>query len=54
MPEVLPKIVAVVKAPLLDICATYISQCIQQKKSIRYLVPEPVRLEIEKAGYYLY
>jgi nicotinate-nucleotide adenylyltransferase len=54
MPEVLPKNVAVVKAPLLDISATYIRQCIQQKKSIRYLVPEPVRLEIEKAGYYLH
>lgn len=54
MPEVLPKNVAVVKAPLLDISATYIRQCIQEKKSIRYLVPEPVRLEIEKAGYYLH
>ncbi|MGC8751398.1 nicotinate (nicotinamide) nucleotide adenylyltransferase [Hydrotalea sp.] len=54
MPDKLPNNVSIVKAPLLDISATYIRHCIQEKKSIRYLVPEPVRLEIEKAGYYLH
>jgi nicotinate-nucleotide adenylyltransferase len=39
-------------APLLDISATTIRQLIKQKKSIRYLVPEAVREEIEKSGYY--
>lgn len=29
-------------APLLDISATYIRQCIKKNLSIRYLVPEPV------------
>lgn len=30
------------EAPLLDISATYIRQCIKKGKSVRYLVPEPV------------
>ncbi|KXK24033.1 MAG: nicotinate-nucleotide adenylyltransferase [Bacteroidetes bacterium OLB12] len=34
--------VHIVDAPLLDISATYIRNCIRQNKSIRYLVPEPV------------
>lgn len=41
-----------VKAPLLEISATHIRQLIQDGKSIRYLVPENVREEIEKGGYY--
>lgn len=45
--------VTVVQAPLLDISATYIRQCIQSKKSIRYLVPEPVESIIHQKGYYL-
>ncbi|WP_298299142.1 nicotinate (nicotinamide) nucleotide adenylyltransferase [Hydrotalea sp.] len=53
LPNTLPKNITVVNAPMLDISATYIRQCMQQKKSIRYLVPEPVRIEIEKAGYYV-
>lgn len=40
------------EAPLLNISATQIRKLIQQKKSIRYYVTEPVREEIEKAGYY--
>ena len=34
--------VRMVEAPQLDISATFIRQCIREKKSIRYLVPEPV------------
>lgn len=41
-----------VKAPMLEISATQIRNNIQQEKSIRYLVPENVREEIEKNGYY--
>jgi len=40
------------EAPLLDISATLIRQNINEGKSIRYLVPEKVREEIEKYGYY--
>lgn len=41
-----------VDAPILDISATMIRNLIQSGKSIRYLVPENVREEIEKSGYY--
>ena len=41
-----------VDAPLLDISATYIRQCIKDKKSIRYLVPEPVEQMIRSRNYY--
>ena len=40
------------KAPLLEISSTYIRKIIREGKSIRYLVPEKVRLEIERNGYY--
>jgi nicotinic acid mononucleotide adenylyltransferase len=33
--------------------STLIRQRIAEKKSIRYLVPDATRLEIEKSGYYL-
>lgn len=39
-------------APQLLISSTHIRECIKQKKSIRYLVPEKVKDEIEKNGYY--
>ncbi|HVM87387.1 MAG TPA: nicotinate (nicotinamide) nucleotide adenylyltransferase [Puia sp.] len=39
-------------APLLQISATYIRENIKTGKSIRYLVPEKVREEIERNGYY--
>jgi len=42
----------ILKAPLLEISSTYIRKIIQNGKSIRYLVPEKVRLEIEQNGYY--
>jgi nicotinate-nucleotide adenylyltransferase len=42
----------VVDAPLLQISSTQIRQLLKQGKSIRYLVPEKVREEIEKGAYY--
>lgn len=41
-----------VEAPLLDISATAIRQSVKQGKSLRYLVPEKVRVDIESNGYY--
>ena len=41
-----------VKAPLLEISSTRIREYIQTKKSIKYLVPDAVKEEIEKTGYY--
>ncbi len=40
------------EAPLLEISATRIRQYIRQKKSIRFLVPDAVREEIERNNYY--
>lgn len=42
----------IVDAPLLQLSATQIRQNVKEGKSIRYLVPENVREEIEKGGYY--
>lgn len=42
----------ILKAPLLEISATQIRQLIKDGKSIRYLVPDKAREEIEKGGYY--
>lgn len=42
----------VLKAPLLEISSTQLREAIKAGKSIRYLVPEKVQEEIEKAGYY--
>jgi len=42
----------IVDAPLLQISATHVRKLIKQGKSIRYIVPENVREEIEKGGYY--
>ena len=44
--------VKILNAPLLEISSTYIRKLIKEGKSIRYLVPEKVRLEIEQNGYY--
>jgi nicotinate-nucleotide adenylyltransferase len=45
--------VSLLDAPYLDISATQIRKSRQEKRSIRYLVPEAVREEIERSGYYL-
>ncbi len=42
----------VVKAPLLDVSATFIRASIQAEQSIRYLVPAVVEQEISKQNYY--
>ena len=52
MPEVLPLNVRVLNAPLLEISATHIRETIRKSQSIRYLVPDPVKEEIERNGYY--
>jgi len=44
--------ITVVKAPILEISATQIRNNIKEGKSIRFLVPDKVREEIEKNGYY--
>ncbi len=45
--------VRIVDAPLLDISATFIRNCIRQGRSIRYLVPDPVEEMIRTRGFYL-
>ena len=45
--------VTMVDAPLLDISATYIRNCIKNNKSIRYLVPEAVEQMIRLKQFYL-
>ncbi|QDA62551.1 nicotinate (nicotinamide) nucleotide adenylyltransferase [Hymenobacter jejuensis] len=42
----------VVDAPLLDISATFIRECVQKGKSIRYLVPDAVEARILSQGYW--
>lgn len=42
----------VLDAPMLQISSTHIRKMIRDGKSIRYLVPEKVRMEIEQNGYY--
>jgi nicotinate-nucleotide adenylyltransferase len=45
--------VTIVKAPMIDISATYIRNCIKNNKSIRYLVPETVENMIRTKNFYL-
>jgi nicotinate-nucleotide adenylyltransferase len=40
------------RAPLIEISSTQIRSLIAEKKSIRYFVPDAVKEEIDKAGYY--
>ena len=42
----------ILEAPLLEISSTHIRKLIREQKSIRYLLPESVREEIEKNNYY--
>jgi nicotinate-nucleotide adenylyltransferase len=44
--------VKMVEAPLLDISATYIRNCIKNNQSIRYLVPEAVENMIRTKNFY--
>lgn len=44
--------VHLVQAPLLDISATYIRECIRMGKSVRYLVPEAVFNYLENSRLY--
>ena len=44
--------VKMVEAPLLDISATYIRNCIKNNKSIRYLVPEAVEQMIRTKNFF--
>ena len=44
--------VHILNAPLLQISSTYIRELIKNKKSIRFLVSDIVKEEIENAGYY--
>lgn len=45
--------VQVVQAPLLDISATFIRDCIRKGRSVRYLVPEGVEAIIREKKFYL-
>jgi nicotinate-nucleotide adenylyltransferase len=42
----------ILNAPLLPISSTEIRKDIKEGRSIRYLVPENVRIEIERNSYY--
>lgn len=45
--------VTMVEAPMLDISATFIRNCIRKKQSVRYLVPDAVEAMIRAKGFYL-
>ena len=45
--------VTFVDAPMLDISATFIRNCIRNKQSVRYLVPDAVEEMIRAKGFYL-
>ena len=44
--------VQILDAPLLQISSTHVRDLVKNKKSIRFLVPDIVKQEIELAGYY--
>lgn len=44
--------IKLMEAPLLEISSTHIRELIRDKKSIRFLVPDIVKEEIEIGGYY--
>ncbi|HMZ46216.1 MAG TPA: nicotinate (nicotinamide) nucleotide adenylyltransferase [Chitinophagaceae bacterium] len=48
----LPKNFKILTAPLLEISSTEIRKKIKAKKSILYMLPDAVRIEIERNGYY--
>src|SRR6185312_7327946 len=51
-PEMITKKIKIIDAPLLQISSTYIRDMLRQKKSIRFLVPDVVKEEIEARQYY--
>lgn len=51
-PKMINDKITILKAPLLDISSTQIRKIINEKKSIRYLVPDIVMEEIERQQYY--
>lgn len=44
--------IEILKAPLMNISSSEIREMVKEGKSIRYMVPEPVRKEIERNRYY--
>ena len=46
------KNVTITKAPLMDISSTMIREAIKNKKDIRFLLPEPVRIYINEMHFY--
>ena len=44
--------IKILEAPILEISSTRIRELIKQGKSIRYMVPDVVKEEIERNGYY--
>jgi nicotinate-nucleotide adenylyltransferase len=44
--------ITILDAPLLEISSTRIRELLRQKKSIRFLVPDVVKEEIEKNNFY--
>src|SRR5690606_34770271 len=44
--------ISFMKAPFLDISASYVRQAIQNERSIKYLVPDDVAAYIEENGYF--
>jgi nicotinate-nucleotide adenylyltransferase len=40
------------EVPLLNISSSYIRESLMAGKSVRYLIPDSVRTEIENKGYY--
>lgn len=51
--EMLTDRIKVLDAPLLQISSTHIRDMLHIKKSIRYLVPDVVKEEIERQQYYV-
>jgi nicotinate-nucleotide adenylyltransferase len=50
--EIFGATINILNAPLLEISSTHIRELIKNRKSIRFLVPDIVKEEIELAGYY--
>ena len=44
--------IVIMDAPMLDISSTRIRKLLKEKKSIRYLVPDIIKEEIENNNYY--